>query len=93
MTVTDQVLEALGLVVVLAGLSVDEAEQPLACGPEEIVTAVVGGFVERRHVRRTLQDGRQRLPGVGAQVDDRLAGVEALDEQQVGVGLQELAGR
>ncbi len=93
MTVEDQVLEALGLRVVFTGLSVDESEQPLACGAEEVVTAVVGGFVQRRDVGRALEHGRERLARVGAQVDDRLAGVEALDEQQVGIGLQELAGR
>ncbi len=64
--VLGQVDEALRLPVVGAGLAVDEAEQPLAGGAEEVVTAVVGGLVERRHVGRALQHGGQRLACVGA---------------------------
>ena len=76
-----------------AGLAVDEAEQPLAGGAEEVVAAVVGRLVERRHVGRALEHRGQRLAGVGRDVDDRLAGVEALDEQQVDPRLRVLAGR
>ena len=90
--VLDQVDEALRLRVVRAGLAVDEAEQPLAGRAEEVVAAVVGGLVERGHVGRALEHRGQRLAGVGGDVDDRLAGVEALDEQQVDPGLGELAG-
>src|SRR5260370_1414551 len=57
--------------------------QPLAGRTEEVVAAVVGDLVEGRHVGRALEHGRQRLPGVGRDVDDRLTGVEALHEQQV----------
>ncbi|TMC87605.1 MAG: hypothetical protein E6J22_17215 [Chloroflexi bacterium] len=41
----------------------------------------------------TLQHRGQGLAGVRAEVHNRLACVEALDTQQVGVGLQELSGR
>ena len=91
--VLGQVHEPLCLLVVGAGLAVDEAEQPLAGGAEEVVAAVVGRLVERRDVGRALEHRGQRLAGVGADVDDRLAGVEALDEQQVDPRLGVLARR
>ncbi len=40
-----------------------------------------------------LQDGRQRVAGLSAQVKNWLPGVEALDQQQVDPRLEELAGR
>src|SRR5207247_9070371 len=83
MAVLDEVDEALRLRVMRAGLAVDEAEQALAGGAEEVVTAVVGGPIERRHVGRALESRGQRLAGVGGDVDDGLAGVAALDEEQV----------
>ena len=92
-TVESQVLESLGVRVVRAGLAVEEPEQALPRRAEEVVAAVERRVVERRNVRRALQHGRQRLPGVGAEVDDRLSGVKALDEQHVGPRLRELAGR
>ena len=91
--VLGQVNEALRLPVVRPGLSVDEAEQPLASGAEEVVTAVVGGLVERRHVCRTLQDGGQRLACVGRDVDDRLSSVEPLHDQEVDPRFGEATGR
>jgi hypothetical protein len=75
-----------------AGLAVDEAEKPLAGRAEEVVAAVEGDVVQRRHVGGALQHCGQRLARVGAEVDDRLARVEALDEQQVRPRLRELAG-
>ena len=53
--VEDQVLEPLGLRVVGAGLAVDEPEQTLTGGAEEVVTTVVRRVVERGHVRRALE--------------------------------------
>ena len=91
MAVLDQVDEALRLRVVVAGLTVDEAEQALAGGAEEVVAAVVGGLVERGDVGRALEHRGERLAGVGRDVDDRLAGVEALHEQQVDPRLGVLA--
>ena len=90
MAVLDQVHEALRLFVVGAGLAVDEAEQALAGGAEEVVAAVVGRLVEGGYVRRALEHRSQRLAGVGGDVDDRLAGVEPLHEQQVDPRLREL---
>ena len=87
-----EVLEALRVRVVGAGLAVDEAEQPLAGRAEEVVAAVVRRAVQRGHVGGALEGRGQRLAGVGGEVDDRLAGVEALDEQHVHPGLVELAG-
>src|SRR2546423_82626 len=83
----------LGLRIGGARLPVDEAKEPLAGGPEEVVAAIVRCFVQRGHVGRTLQHRSQGLTRVRAEVHNRLAGVEALDKQQVGVGLQELSGR
>ncbi|TMD76151.1 MAG: hypothetical protein E6I97_11935, partial [Chloroflexi bacterium] len=83
----------LGLLVVGTRLPVDEAKEPLAGGPQKVVAAVVRCFVQRGHVGRTLQHRGQGLAGVRAEVHNRLACVEALDKQQVGVGLQELSGR
>jgi hypothetical protein len=93
MTVAHQVHKPLGLRVVGARLPIDEAEEPLAGGPEKVVAAVVCRVVQRGHVGRTLQHRSQGLARVRAEVHNRLAGVEALDKQQVGVGLQELPGR
>src|SRR5260370_31872933 len=79
--VKNDVLEPLRLLVVSSGLAVDETEQPLASRAEEVVATVVGGVGERRYVYGALQDGGQRVAGLGAQVQNRLAGVEALHEQ------------
>ena len=81
--VLDEVDEALGVRVVGPGLPVDEGEEALPGGAQEVVAAVVGRLVERRHVGRPLEDRAQGLSGIGADVDDRLARVEALDEQDV----------
>src|SRR3989440_4622809 len=93
MTVADQMHKPLCLRVVGARLPIDEAEEPLAGGPEKVVAAVVRRFVQRGHVGRTLQHGGKRLTRVRTEVNDRLASVEALDKQQVDVRLQELSGR
>src|SRR2546425_13142867 len=93
MTVEDQMPKPLCLRVVGTRLPVDEAEEPLAGGPQEVVAAVERRFVQRRHEGRTLQHRSQGLPRVRAEVDNRLAGVEALDKQYVDVRLQELSGR
>src|SRR6266496_3160732 len=93
MTVTDQVHKPLGLRVGGARLPIDEAEEPLAGGPQKVVAAIVRRFVQRGHVGRTLQHSGQGLTRVCAEVENRLAGVEALDKQQVDVRLQELSGR
>jgi len=50
-------------------------------------TAYEGG-----HVGGPLEHRGQPLARIGAEVDDRLAGVEALHEQQVGPRLRELSG-
>ena len=84
--------ESLRIRVARAGLAVDEAEQPLAGRAEEVIPAVERGVVQRGHVGGPLEHRGQRLAGVGGQVDDRLARVEALDEQQVHPRLGELAG-
>jgi hypothetical protein len=57
---------------------------PIAQGVDQ------GRVVQRGHVGRTLQHRSQGLARVRAEVHNRLAGVEALDKQQVGVGLQQL---
>src|SRR5437667_11811447 len=93
MTVEDQMLEPLCLLVVSARLSVDEAEESLAGGPQKVVAAIVRCVVQRRHIGRTLQHCSQGLTRVCAEVHNRLAGVKALDKQYVGPGLQELPGR
>ncbi len=93
MAVKDKVLETLRLRVVGSSLAVDEAEQALASRAEEIIATVVGGVGQRRHVGRALQDRSQRVAGLSAQVKNWLPGVEALDQQQVDPGLEELAGR
>ncbi len=85
-------LEALCLRVSGAGLAVDEAEQPLAGRAEEVIAAVEGRGVQRGHVGGPLQHRGQRLAGVGAEIDNRLSGVEAFDEQHVHPRLGELAG-
>ena len=79
--------EPLGLRVVGARLPVDEAEEPLAGGPQEVVAAVERRVVQRGHIGRPLQHRGQGLTGVCAEVHNRLAGVEALDEQHVDSGL------
>ena len=88
-----QMLESLGVRVVGAGLSVDEPEEPLASRAEEVVATVERHVVERRHVGGTLQNGGEGLPGVSAQVDDGLTGVEAFDEQHVCPRTEELTLR
>ena len=82
-TVLDQVDKSLRLLVVGAGLPVEEPEQPLARRAEEVIAAVVRGFGERRNEGGPLEDGGQRVAGVSAEVQNRLTGVEALDQQQV----------
>src|SRR5439155_10242210 len=81
MTVTDQVHKPLGLRVGGARLPIDEAEEPLAGGPQKVVAAIVRRFVQRGHVGRTLQHSGQGLTRVCAEVENRLAGVEALDKR------------
>jgi hypothetical protein len=49
-TVEDQVAKALRLWIVGANLAVDESEEPLAGGAEEVVAAVEGGLVQGRDV-------------------------------------------
>src|SRR6266567_5617401 len=93
MTVADQMHKPLGLRVVGARLPIDEAEEPLAGGPEKVVAAVVRRFVQRGHIGRTLQHRSQRLSGVCAEVQNRLTGVEAFDKQHVDPRLQELSWR
>ncbi|MFL5586482.1 MAG: hypothetical protein ACJ8DI_02350 [Ktedonobacteraceae bacterium] len=83
----------LGLRVGGARLPIDEAEEPLAGGPQKVVAAIVRRFVQRGHVGRTLQHSGQGLTRVRTEVNDRLAGVEALDKQQVDIRLQVLSGR
>src|SRR5205807_10140118 len=60
---------------------------------QKVVAAIVCRFVQRGHIGRTLQHRGKRLTRVRTEVKDRLAGVEALDKQQVDVRLQELSGR
>jgi hypothetical protein len=89
--VQNEVLEALPLRVAGARLAVDEPEQPLPCGAEEVIAAVERRVVEGGHVGGPPEHRGRRLARIGAEVDDRLAG-EALHEQQVGPRLRELAG-
>src|SRR5258708_28870153 len=93
MPVKNDVLEPLRLRVVRASLAVDETEQPLASRAEEVVATVVCGVGERGYVYGALQDRGQRVARLGAEVQDRLAGVETLHQQQVDPGIEELAGR
>src|SRR5712671_2896441 len=86
-------LEALRLTIVGSGLPIDEAEEPLTGRPEEVVTTGVRRPGERGHVGGPLQDGSQRVIRLGAQIEDRLAGIEAFDQQQVHPRIEVLAGR
>ena len=81
--VFDEVLEALGLGVVRPGLAVDETEETFTGRAEEVVTTVVRRVVEGGDERGPLEHGGEGLSCVGAQIHDRLAGIEALDEQHV----------
>ena len=93
MSVEDEVAEALSLRVVGADLAVDEAEEPLPGGAEEVITAVERRLVEGRDVGGAFEYCGQGLAGVGADVHDGLAGVEAFHEQHVHPGLKELPCR
>jgi hypothetical protein len=64
--VEDQMLESLGVGVASPGLSIDEPEEALTSGSEEVVTTVERRVVQGRDVGGALQYGRERLPGVGA---------------------------
>ena len=61
--------------------------------PRKSSPPLVAAWSSAGDVGRALEHRGQRLAGVRAQVDDRLPGVEALDEQQVNPRLRELAGR
>ena len=84
MTVAHQMHKPLGLRIGGARLPVDEAKEPLAGGPEEVVAAIVHCFVQRGHVGRTLQHRSQGLTRVRAEVHDRLTGVTT--RESVGPG-------